>query len=293
MFAARNKTIRIDSVTSNDALKNRILHLNGEAELSTVINKTICGDAIEILDYIPDKSIDLIITDPPYNMTKKFNENMFNKTSEEEYKLWLYEWIPKLKRIMKPNGSLYICSEWQTSIFISEVCKQYFILRNRISWEREKGRGALNNWKNCSEDIYFFSNSDEYKFNSDRVKSRKVKKNKTNDFEFIDLEPTNIWTDITVPFWSMSENTEHPTQKPEKLIAKLVLASSDEEDIIFDPFLGSGTTSVVAEKLGRKYFGIEREFEYCLLAEYRLSKAKKNRAIQGFKEGVFYERNSI
>ena len=89
----------------------------------------------------------------------------------------------------------------------------------------------------------------------------------------------------------MEENTEHPTQKPEKLIAKLILASSNEADVILDPFLGSGTTSVTAKKLNRMYIGIEREEQYCVWAEQRLEMANSNKTIQGYENGIFYERN--
>ena len=90
----------------------------------------------------------------------------------------------------------------------------------------------------------------------------------------------------------MPENTAHPTQKPEKLLAKLILASSDKDDMVFDPFLGSGSTSVTAKKLGRRYLGIEQNERYCVWAEKRLEMAEKDRTIQGYKDGVFWERNS-
>lgn len=91
----------------------------------------------------------------------------------------------------------------------------------------------------------------------------------------------------------MAENTDHPTQKPEKLIAKLILASSRKDDFIFDPFLGSGTTAVTAKKLGRKFCGIEMNKEYCCCALKRLKAAKDNKTIQGYSDGVFWERNSL
>ena len=91
----------------------------------------------------------------------------------------------------------------------------------------------------------------------------------------------------------MPENTDHPTQKPEKLIAKLILASSKPGDVVLDPFLGSGTTSVVAKKLGRKFVGIEADELYCCLAEKRLRLADEDGSIQGYHEGVFWERNSL
>lgn len=105
--------------------------------------------------------------------------------------------------------------------------------------------------------------------------------------------PSNIWTDITVPFWSMPEKTRHPTQKPEKLVAKIILASSKPGDLVFDPFLGSGTTSVVAKKLGRRYVGIEIDEYYCCLAEKRLEMAERDPSIQGYFNGVFWERNTL
>ncbi len=164
----------------------------------------------------------------------------------------------------------------------------------------------MSNWKNCSEDIWFCTVGGEYTFNVEAVKlKRKVIAPYTNgdgqpkdwqrndDGDFRLTHPSNLWTDISVPFWSMPENTYHPTQKPEKLIAKLILASSNPGDVVFDPFLGSGTTSVVAKKLGRNYIGIEREKFYCCLAEKRLEMATVDSSIQGYHDGVFWERNTL
>jgi site-specific DNA-methyltransferase (adenine-specific) len=109
---------------------------------------------------------------------------------------------------------------------------------------------------------------------------------------FRDTHPSNIWTDVTVPFWSMPENTDHPTQKPEKLLAKIILASTNAGDRILDPFAGSGTTAVVAKKLGRHFTAIEADEDYCLLAAKRLQIAEHDTTIQGFENGVFWERNS-
>ncbi|MBI4753497.1 site-specific DNA-methyltransferase, partial [Candidatus Desantisbacteria bacterium] len=105
--------------------------------------------------------------------------------------------------------------------------------------------------------------------------------------------PSNIWTDISIPYWSMPENTDPPTQRPEKLLAKIILASSKEGDFIFDPFLGFGTTSVVAKKLCRKYAGVELDETYTCLAQKRLHLADYDKTIQGYHAGVFWERNSL
>ena len=184
--------------------------------------------------------------------------------------------------------------------------ERYFIVRNRITWEREKGRGAMTNWKNCSEDIWFCTVSDNYTFNVDAVKLKrrvlapyKDSSGSPKDWEeteggdFRLTYPSNIWTDMTVPFWSMPENTDHPTQKPEKLLAKLILASSLPGQFVFDPFLGSGTTSVVAKKLARSYAGVEIDETYCCLAQKRLDLAEKDSTIQGYTQGVFWERNTL
>ena len=179
------------------------------------------------------------------------------------------------------------------------------MIQNRITWERDKGRGAKSNWKNNTEDIWFCTVGKDYFFDVEAVKvKRKVMapyrvKGKPKDWEaekfgnFRLTHPSNIWTDITIPFWSMAENTDHPTQKPEKLVAKLILASSKKQDLIFDPFLGSGTTAVVAKKLGRKFLGIEQNHEYCCWSVKRLLLAAKNQNIQGYTDGIFWERNSL
>ena len=115
----------------------------------------------------------------------------------------------------------------------------------------------------------------------------------TAEGKFRDTCPSNFWGDISVPYWSMAENTAHPTQKPEKLIAKLILASSNEDDLVLDIFSGSGTTGVVAKKLNRRYLMIEQNPLYCAWAEYRLERAEEDKSIQGYKDGVFWERNSV
>ena len=110
--------------------------------------------------------------------------------------------------------------------------------------------------------------------------------------KYRNTHPSNFWDDISIPFWSMKENTPHPTQKPEKLYAKLILASSRKGDIVFDPFAGSGTSAVVARKLGRHYCGIEIDENYCLYAAKRIKNAAMDSSIQGYVGGVFWERNS-
>lgn len=302
--AKRNRTIELTEEEKRD-YKKRLLTLKGPCDIRHLIDKTICQDVFEVLDMMPRKCVDLVFSDPPYNLSKSFNGKVFSKTSLENYEKYLESWLGKLVGILKPTGSLYICGDWRSCAAIYKVASRYLTVRNRITWEREKGRGAKNNWKNNSEDIWFCTVSDDYTFNLEAVKMRRQviapytdEKGEPKDWQetqrgrFRVTHPCNIWTDITVPFWSMPENTEHPTQKPEKLLAKIILASSNKGDIVFDPFAGVGTTSVAAKKLNRHYIGVEINELYCLLAEKRLAMADADKRIQGYADGMFWERNT-
>ena len=301
----RNQTLDI-SQEEKPILRKRICTLQDIKIGTSPINKTICADTLKVLEYVPDCFADLIIIDPPYNLTKKFNEIDFKAMSQEKYVDYLESWFPSVCNKLKPNGSLYVCGDWKSTAALQQVISRYLTILNRITWQREKGRGAKHNWKNSMEDIWFAvkdPNSYYFDVESVKIKKRVIAPYKENgqpkdwkieeNGNFRLTHPSNFWDDITVPFWSMPENTPHPTQKPEKLIAKLILASSKEEDVVFDPFLGSGTTSVVAKKLNRKFCGIEIDETYCLLAEKRLAIADKDTSIQGFQQGVFWERNSL
>lgn len=281
--AKNNRTLMItdeDRITySKDIIKQVDL-----VELQSFVDTTINADIYETLKYIPNNFANLIIVDPPYNISKNFNGLKFNEMSNKEYEDYLESWFVSLCDKLKDNGTLYMCGDWKCSCQMLNVISRKLTVLNRITWKRDKGRGAKTNWKNNMEDIWFaVKNPKDYYFNVEAVKVRKEviapykdngkPKDWTEDEDgnkFRMTYPSNIWTDMVVPFWSMAENTEHPTQKPEKLIERLILASSNEEDIVFDPFLGSGTTSVVAKKLNRHYCGVEINKEYCLIAEKRI-----------------------
>jgi len=268
-------------------------------------NKTIYGKLEDVAEKLPKEFVDLLFIDPPYNLNKDFGNNQFREKEEGDYEKIFENWLLSIIHTLKNNASVYVCCDWKSSPAIYNVLSRHLNIRNRITWEREKGRGALSNWKNCSEDIWFATLSNKYKFNVNAVKlKRKVlapyKNNgiakdwsEEKNGKFRLTHPSNLWTDITIPFWSMPENTDHPTQKPEKLVAKIILASTDKNDVVFDPFLGSGTTSVVAKKLGRRYVGVEMNEEYCCLTEKRLAKVEEDPSIQGYSDDVFWERNSL
>lgn len=338
MKAARNKTIDLTveegelylnrcisfSISSADqemnAKENKGANSESEADLRTgvcenigedsvldledILDKTILGDTLEILPKLPRECVDLLIVDPPYNLEKDFHGKAFHKTSDQAYEEYTEKWLLQVLPLLRKTASIYVCCDWQSSMVIGRVLGKYLQIRNRITWQREKGRGALHNWKNSMEDIWFATVSKDYTFDLDAVKVRRKViatykvDGKPKDWEeteegnFRNTCPSNFWDDISVPYWSMPENTPHPTQKPEKLLAKLILASSKEGDVVLDPFLGSGSTSVTAKKLKRHYIGIEQNPQYCVWTEKRLEMAETDTSIQGYADGVFWERNT-
>lgn len=303
--AGRNRTITLEDSERNE-YRAKLISLSAKAKPEDILNKTINQDLFEAIDHLPDNFVDLLFVDPPYNLTKTFNGTTFNQMNNQQYTEWFDSWFTRIVKVLKPHASVYICGDWRSSHSIFEAASKHLNIINRITWEREKGRGAHSNWKNASEDIWHCTKSASYKFYVDRVKlKRKVIApyrteegapkdwDDDSDGKFRLTHPSNVWTDLTVPFWSMPENTDHPTQKPEKLLAKIILASSDEGDVVFDPFGGAGTTSVVAKKLNRRYVGIEIDETYCCLTEKRLELAKGDPSIQGYSEGVFWDRNTF
>lgn len=304
--APRNKTIdfSLDSAEGKKYRK-RIMETSKDAvELKTVLDQTICGDSFAVMDKLPRGFVDLLIVDPPYNLEKDYHGNKFKAESHEAYKTYTNSWLEKALPLLKPTASVYVCCDWKSSLVIGEVLHETLKVQNRITWQREKGRGAQANWKNGMEDIWFATVGKTYVFNLDAVKVRRkviapyklngVPKDweETGEGNYRNTCPSNFWDDVSIPYWSMPENTAHPTQKPEKLMAKLILASSREGDVVFDPFAGSGTTAVTAKKLGRHFVTIEQNELYCAWAQKRLEMAEEDPSIQGYQDGIFWERNS-
>ena len=303
--APRNRTL---TCTREEiaALSIHLLQLSQPTTIELLRDRIINQNFQSVCRFLPHSIVDLMILDPPYNLTKDFHGHVFRAQKATEYASWFDEVLSLTIPLLRPTASVYVCSDWQSSTMIFPILDRHLRVRNRITWEREKGRGAKANWKNNTEDIWFCTVSDDYTFNVDAVKLKRrvvapyrqrdgTPKDwiETREGKYRLTHPSNLWSDITIPFWSMPENTDHPTQKPEKLIAKLVLASSNPQDFVFDPFLGSGTTAVVAKKLQRHYSGIELNREYCCWALKRLEKADTDANIQGYRDGVFWERNSL
>lgn len=313
MKAERNKTIDMTAEAGKEYLSRclTVEDLEDAAEKSgssvpeaAVTDRTILGDAFEILPMLPPHSVDLLIADPPYNLTKNYHGSRFAAMSEEEYSAYTRRWLMAVLPLLKETASVYVCCDWRSSLLIGPILQEHLICRSRITWQREKGRGASANWKNALEDIWFATVSDDYTFHLEDVKQRRrviapyrqggrpKDWMETPEGNFRDTHPSNFWDDISIPYWSMAENTAHPAQKPEKLMAKLILASSSPGDVVLDPFLGSGSSSVTAKKLGRHFIGIEQNPQYCVWAEKRLEMAEEDSSIQGYEDGVFWERNT-
>ena len=304
ILAPRNRTIQLTEA-ERQQYQARLLRLDRPTAPENLLDRTICQDLFTALEFLPASFVDLLFLDPPYNLNKLFHQQQVKRRSLSDYTDWLDSWLSRLVPCLKPEASIYLCGDWQSSPALYEVASRYFVLRNRITWEREKGRSARSNWKNCAEDIWFCTVSQNYYFDAESVRlCRRVRAPYTDgngepkDWQRSDkgnfrlTAASNLWTDLTVPFWSMPENTNHPTQKPEKLLAKIILASCPIAGVVLDPFLGSGTTSVVAKKLDRHFVGIEIEEYYACLAEKRLEIAVQQSQIQGWCDRVFWERNS-
>jgi len=157
--APRNRTITLDD-EERERLKR---HLKGVPEVhSDMVDSTILGNCLEIASYIASESVDMLFLDPPYNINKQFGNYLFTKKPVEKYTEWLYKILDTFLPKMKSTGTVYICGDWHTSTSIFTAASNNLKVRNRITWEREKGRGAKSNWKNSSEDIWFCTISNIY-----------------------------------------------------------------------------------------------------------------------------------
>lgn len=288
-------------------LRKRLLHLDQKVtSVQEVLDRTICQDTLKALPLLPDACADLLCIDPPYNLRVDYGMMITQQMTDDAYLDYVMGWLPEALRCLKPNGTIYVCCDWRSSNVIYQALSQCGIcIRNRITWQREKGRGAQGNWKNAMEDIWYgVKDKNDFYFDVKSVMmKRRVLAPYTVDGQPKDWEdsdtgryrmtcPSNFWDDISIPFWSMPENTDHPTQKPEKLMAKLILASCPPDGVVLDPFSGSGTTAVTARKLGRHCISIEMNPQYACWGEKRLDMAEESPRIQGYNQGVFWERNT-
>lgn len=227
-----------------------------------------CGDCVELMARVPDESIDLVIADPPYNLGKDYG-NESDSRKRDEYLAFSRDWLRHAKRILKPTGSIYVFMGFR---FISRL---YLILEDElelffngwISWHYTQGMGRTKGFSPRHDDILYFSKSKKYTFNLDDIRvPQKFYRSRNN---MRGANPGDVWQFSHVHYCQESR-TEHPTQKPEGLIERMVLASSNANDRVLDPFAGSGTTLRVCQQTDRSCLGIELNTDYCEAINNRL-----------------------
>ncbi len=242
-------------------------------EFGNTNHKIYQGDAIEILqNFIDDKSIDLIFVDPPYNIGKDFNGLKDRWNNDEDYLKWCYEWIDLLLQKLKSTGSLYIMTSTQFIPYFDIYLRNKIEILSRIIWSYDSsGVQAKKYYGSMYEPILFCVNDrNNYTFNSDNilVEAKTGAKRKLIDYRKNPPQPYNtkkvpgnVWNFPRVRY-RMPEYENHPTQKPIALLERIIKASTNEGDVVLDPFSGTFTTSFVAKMLNRKSIGIEINDEY-------------------------------
>ena len=252
--------------------------------MSKFLDKIVNGNSLEVLKKIPDKTFDLVFADPPYNMqigetlrrpndsiVKGVDDKWDQFKSFEHYDNFCKSWLTECRRILKDNGSIWVIGSYHNIFRLGyHIQNLDFWILNDVIWRKNN---PMPNFKgtrftNAHETLIWASKSEKskYTFNYQSLKC-------LND----DLQMRSNWN---LPICSGSERLKkngkkvHSTQKPESLLHRVLLASSNKDDMILDPFLGSGTTATVAKKLGRNYYGIEKEKTYFKAAEQRLKNTK-------------------
>lgn len=234
-------------------------------------DRLICGDAIEIISTLPSASVDLVVADPPYNLGKDYGNNRDLKVWHE-YERFTDEWIQQAVRVLKPSGSLYVFMgvRFISKLFTSLEDKHGLLFNSWITWHYTQGMGRKVGFSPRHEDILFFNKSRDFTFNLDDVRvPQKYYRQRNN---MAGANPGDVWQFSHVHYCS-AERVEHPTQKPEALMERIIRASSNPGDVVLDPFVGSGTTSRVAAHLGRQCIGIDINPDYIALARRRIEQA--------------------
>lgn len=236
--------------------------------LSNEQSTVILGDCVEILKDIPSKSVQLIFADPPYGIGKDFGNNKDIFASADDYLAWCKIWIDECMRILSDTGTMYLMSSTQYMPILDRYIDQNYFIINRLIWSYDSsGTQPKNKFSSSYEPILMFTHhkNTDYIFNSADIliEAKTGSQRKLIDYRKVPPQPyntkkipSNVWEFNRVRY-KMAEYENHPTQKPEKLLERIILASSNQGDTVLDPFSGSFTTSAVAIRLGRKAIGIE------------------------------------
>jgi adenine-specific DNA-methyltransferase len=231
------------------------------------------GDTLNVLkNHISSETVDLIIIDPPYNIGKKFGDFHDQWESETEYLNWSYQWLDECMRILKPNGTIYVMTSTQAMPYFDIYLRKKLTILSRIIWHYDSsGVQAKKYFGSMYEPIlHCVKDKNNYTFNADDIKIEAKTGSQRKLIDYRKSVPTpyntekvpgNVW-DFPRVRYRMEEYENHPSQKPESLIERMILASSNKGSLILDPFAGTFTTAAVAKSLGRKSISIELQEEY-------------------------------
>lgn len=250
-------------------------------------NTVFCEDALAGLQRIPNASVDLILADPPYGLGKDYG-NDSDKLDTEAYLRWMQQWLALALPKLKPNGSLYIFLTWRYSPEVFVMLKQQMTMVNEIIWDRRVPSmgGSVRKYSSVHDTIGFFVNAKDYYFDLDAIripydaetkKARSRKQFEGAKWLELGFNPKDVWS-VSRLHREHREREEHPTQKPLEIIERMIKASCPPGGTVLDPFMGSGTTAVAAQRCGRDYVGFELNPTYYAMIEQRLAQSAQVQA---------------
>ncbi len=266
-------------------------------------HKIIYADALEALKTLPDNSVDLIFADPPYNIGKNFNGKIEKWDTEESYLEWCYEWLDLCVQKLKPNGSFYVMTATQFMPYFDIHLRKKLTILSRLVWSYDSsGVQAKKYYGSMYEPILFcVKDKNNYTFNTNDilVEAKTGAKRKLIDYRKAvptvynsEKVPGNVWEFSRVRY-RMDEYENHPTQKPISLLERIIKASSNEGDLVLDPFSGTFTTCFVAKEFNRNSIGIELQDKYVKIGLRRLQLAEEFKGEKLEKEIRTFETEKI
>ncbi len=231
--------------------------------------KLLHGDCLTLLASIPTASIDLIVTDPPYNLSKDYG-NTKDTWTHAEYLEFSRRWLSEANRVLKPHGTLYVFMGMRFISYLYEIMEQELglIFNSWITWHYTQGIGKTKGFSPRHEDILLFTKSSNFTFNLDDIRIPQKYYRSVNNMR--GANPGNVWEFSHIHYCQAGRHN-HPTQKPEALFERMIKASSNKGDVVLDPFCGSGTALRVCQQTGRQGIGIEINDDYINLIKERLA----------------------
>ena len=241
------------------------------------LNKIICGDCIEVLGRVGEPFADLIFADPPFNIGYKYDQ-YHDEVAGDKYIAWTRDWMSVCKKVLKPAGSFYIAIGDDHAANVKIIADEFgLVMRNWIIWHYTFGQQTKSKFARAHTHIFYFANDrKKFTFNDGvvRIISDRQKIYADSRANPAGKMPDDVWDEYPRLCGTFDERINFPCQMPESLLARIIRVSSDEGQWVLDPFSGSGTTAVVAQKLKRKFTGIEVSREYVQGALERLKQSE-------------------